>query len=149
MFKDLVNPRDPLASIKPFIKAGNVAIVEGMLEKIDVLKFGGDLLSFACKAGKKDIVSALIKRGANVMSPPDRIPGEDDYRGAPLTLQAAESGDLSTLNAIIKAGGSLKAGGFVAFSPKRKNLVISNAIGCAAWNGHKDLVEHLIKKMGQ
>ena len=54
MFKDLVNPRDPLASIKPFIKAGNVSIVEGMLEKIDVLKFGGDLLTFACKAGKKE-----------------------------------------------------------------------------------------------
>ena len=48
MFKNLMNPRDPVASLKPFIKTGNVSIVEPMLEKVDLLKFGGDVLTMAC-----------------------------------------------------------------------------------------------------
>ena len=56
MFKNLMNPRDPISSLKPFIKTGNIALVEPMLDKVDLLKFGGDVLTMACQAGKKEIV---------------------------------------------------------------------------------------------
>ena len=48
MFKNLMGGRDPVASLKPFIKTGNVALVEPMLQKVDLLKFGGDVMSMAC-----------------------------------------------------------------------------------------------------
>lgn len=46
-------------------------------------------------------------------------------------------------------GGNLKDCGFIGFSTKRRNLVISNAIGCAAYNGHSNIVEQLLPKLGK
>jgi len=81
-----MNPRDPVASIKPWIKSGNTMLVETMLEKIDLLKFGGDLLTMACQAGKADVAKLLIKKGANIVSVPDTIAGEENYRRTPMIL---------------------------------------------------------------
>jgi hypothetical protein len=53
------------------------------------------------------------------------------------------------LGTILKNGGSLSDSGFIGFSTKRRNLIISNAIACAAWNGHKDMLDALIGKMGK
>ena len=47
----MVNPRDPVSSIQSWIKTGDVAVVTSMLEKVDLGRFGGDLLSMACMAG--------------------------------------------------------------------------------------------------
>lgn len=35
--------------------------------------------------------------------------------------------------------------GFVTLSPNNKNIVNSNAIGCAAYYGNLDMLKHLLK----
>ena len=90
----------------------------------------------------------MFSKGVTIDFVPDRIPSDENYRRCPFILQAVSSGDQDTVKCIQKAGGSWKELGIIAFSTKRKNLVISNAIGCAAWNGHKDVLEDCIKKVG-
>jgi hypothetical protein len=65
---------------------GNVAIVESMMEKVDMLRHGGDILHHAVSAGKKDIVDLVIRKGADVMNPPDRISNEEGYRKSPFSI---------------------------------------------------------------
>jgi hypothetical protein len=48
MLQNLMNPRDPIATLRPFIGLGNPTLIEPFLAKIDMLKYGGDLLSIAC-----------------------------------------------------------------------------------------------------
>ena len=84
-----MNPRDPVGSVKPFMAVGNAQLLEPMLEKVDMLKFGGDLLHLACVQGKREIVDLLVRKGADVNNPPDRIQGEDMYRKSSYVLQAA------------------------------------------------------------
>jgi len=95
-----MNPRDPVASLKPFMTVGNASLIEPMLEKVDMLKFGGDLLHLACAQGKKDIVELLVRKGADVLNPPESVQGEENYRRAPYVLQAVASGDAATLATI-------------------------------------------------
>jgi len=71
-----------------------------MLEKVDMLKFGGDLLHLACSQGKKDIVELLVRKGADVLNPPESVQGEEGYRRSPFILQAVASGDAGTLATI-------------------------------------------------
>jgi len=144
-----MNPRDPVTSMKPFIAVGNASLVEPMLAKVDMLKFGGDLLHLACSGGKKEIVELLISKGADIMNPPERVHGEDSYRRAPFVLQAVASGDAATLALVMSHGGSLTDSGFIGLSKKRKNLVISNVIGCAAWHGSSDLLDDLVGRLGK
>ena len=44
-------------------------------------------------------------------------------------------------------GGSLAEIGFICFSKKRKNLVISNVLGCAAWNGKNKILTKVISSL--
>jgi hypothetical protein len=46
IFKDLFSGKnkDPLTLFKAFIKIATPEIVDNMLEKIDVIKYGGDLM---------------------------------------------------------------------------------------------------------
>lgn len=73
MLQNLMNPRDPIATLRPFIGLGNPTLIEPFLAKIDMLKYGGDLLSIACQEGKRDIVELFITRGADILSPPERV----------------------------------------------------------------------------
>lgn len=72
------------------------------VEKVDMLRFGGDILHYAVSEGKKDIVDLVIRKGADVMNPPDRIANDESYRKSPFAIQAVGSGDSQTLGAILK-----------------------------------------------
>lgn len=98
---------DPSATLKPFIQLGNKAMIEPMLEKIDLIKYGADLLQLACSEGKKEIVDLLVSKGADILSPPESVTSDPDYRRSPFSIQAARSGDLGTLEVVLKNGGSL------------------------------------------
>jgi ankyrin repeat protein len=134
-----MNPRDPVSALRPFIKIGDSKILQPMLAKVDLLKYGGDLLTVACQEGKRDIVEFFISKGADITSPPETIVGDDQYRKTPFVISAAQSGNWDTLQGVCQSGGVLSEKGFICFSKKRKNQVISNVLGCAAWNG-KNLV---------
>jgi hypothetical protein len=144
MLQSLMNPRDPLSAIRPFIKIGDVKIIETMLQKVDFLKYSGDLLTIACQEGKRDIAEHFINKGADIMSPPNTLFGDEQYRRTPFVISAAQSGDWDTLQGVCQNGGSLADTGFICFSKKRKNLVNSNVLGCAAWAGKNLLLKKVI-----
>jgi hypothetical protein len=57
------------------------------------------------------------------------------------------SGDYPTLVKILSHGGSLSDSGTICLSKKRKNLVISNVIGAAAWYGKADMLKEVVKQL--
>lgn len=79
------------------------------------------------------------------MLPPDKINGKPEYRSAPFSITAAIGGDYLTLKKVLSHGGSLSESGAIGLSKKRKNVVISNHLGAAAWHGQTDMVEQLLK----
>ena len=147
MLQSIMNPRDPAAAIRKLMAIGNAEMLGPMIEKVDMLKYGGDLLQAACTFGKRDILELLLNKGADLMNPPDAIAGEDAYRRAPFMLMAASSGDVETLELVVNRGGSIADCGFITLSKKRKNHVISNVVGCAAWFGRKKMLEFVLKRL--
>jgi hypothetical protein len=69
------------------------------------------------------------------MLPPDFIQSKPEYRTTPFSISAAMSGDYSTFKKVLSHGGSLADSGPICLSKKRKNMVISNILGAAAWAG--------------
>jgi len=136
---------------KTFINMGNLSLVETMIEQqnLDCFKFGPEFLAYSTLYGKKDIVDLFIGKGADIMNPPDTLDGEEDYRRTPYIILAAQSGDQPTFEAILKHGGSLSDTGFICLSKKRKNMVISNVVGAAAYFGKTKLLSYLIKKVAK
>jgi hypothetical protein len=51
------------------------------------------------------------------------------------------SGDYSTLKKVLSHGGSLADSGTICLSKKRKNMVISNILGAAAWAGQSEILK--------
>jgi hypothetical protein len=51
------------------------------------------------------------------------------------------SGDYSTLKKVLSHGGSLSDSGPICLSKKRKNQVISNIVGAAAWAGQAEMLK--------
>ena len=140
---------DPVATIRQFISIGNASLIEPLLKDIDLLKFGGDLLQIACAEGKRDIVDLFISRGVDLATPPEKVSGDDDYRRTPYVISAAKSGDLDTLEGLLKSGCSISDGGPICISKKKKNVVVSNVIGCAAYHGKRKMLEMCISRLGQ
>lgn len=95
---DIIRKTMPYANkemIEQFLASGNT----------DLLKYGGDILQSAAFHGKADIVDLLVDRGANIHIPPETIQGDDAYRKTPHVITASISGDVPTLDAVLRAGG--------------------------------------------
>jgi len=134
LFEKLINPRDPLAIVRAFISNGNTELAKTMSDRVDFLKYGGDLLHLAVKHGRSELVEHFLQKGANIMNPPETVQGNEEYRKTPFSIQASEAGDQATFDLIMSSGGSLLDCGPIGFSKKRKNMVISNVIGSLAFN---------------
>ena len=94
-----------------------------------------------------------IKKGASVDSPPDTVSklyidhgNTSEYRKSPFILQAACQGGLDVFENLLHHGSKITDQGFIGFSKKRKNQVISNIVGAAAFNGSKDILKYMLKK---
>jgi len=65
---------NPVSMIKLFIKNGlEPHLIEPMLDKIDMTKQGGELIEMAISLGKADLIDLFIRKGADIMLPPDVI----------------------------------------------------------------------------
>lgn len=93
------------------------------------------------------MVDMLILKGADIMLPPDKIKEKPEYRQTPFTISAAMSGDYPTLLKVLSHGGSLSDSGTICLSKQRKNLVISNVIGAAAWAGKAEMLKRVTKQL--
>jgi len=66
MLQQIMNPRDPASTVRKLIPIGDANLLGPMIEKVDLLKFGGDLMQAACTQGKKDIVKLLVQKGVDL-----------------------------------------------------------------------------------
>jgi len=58
-------------------------------------------------------------------------------------------GDVKTLNVMRQQGASITDVGFITLSKKKKNMVLSNAIGCAAYHGKTKMLKEVVQKLGK
>ena len=95
----------------------------------------------------------FIDKGADIRHPPETVSKvhseknkeSENYRKAPFIIQAASAGSIDAFKFLLQKGLQINEDGFVCFSRKRKNQVISNVIGAAAYHGHSKLVKQLMK----
>jgi hypothetical protein len=82
-----------------------------------------------------------LKKGADINNIPQAvIPISEDvtklkeveYRPSPFIVQAAVAGDIDNFKIILGEGANLADVGFIGFS-KKKNLIVSNALGAALY----------------
>jgi hypothetical protein len=114
-----------------------------------MLKFGPDFLAISCMEGSKDGVRGCLDRGVDILSPPESVQHADDYRKAPYVILAAKSGDLETFKLVLENGGSLGDCGIIGLTKKRKNQIISNVIGAAAYYGKNVVLKHAANRLGK
>lgn len=94
-----------------------------------------------------------ISKGANVELPPETVSKlyidhskKPEYRKSPFIIQAACHGDLACFETLIHHGCRITESGFIGFSKKRKNQIISNITGAAAFNGSTKILKQILKK---
>jgi hypothetical protein len=128
-------------------------MIGGMLDKINMTVDGGQLIQAAIQFEKNDMLQYYISKGANVELPPESVSKlyidhskKPEYRKSPFVIQAACQGDVDCFETLLKSGCRLGEAGFIGFSKKRKNLVISNILGAAAFNGSTKIVKYMLKK---
>lgn len=150
LFKGLLDSgkTNPAVLARKFIEVGgNKELVEKMIENLDPVLFGPELVQIACKAGNFEILKLLLDKGCDINNVPDVIQADDNYRKTPFLIEAASSGSMPTVNMVLDAGASPLDCGFITFSKKKRNLVVSNAIGAAAYNGRHQVMESFIRKL--
>lgn len=137
MQKMLDQFRDPAMIMKMFGSTNDPKLFSTIVETagIDIIKYGAEFMHAAAEGGKAANVTYLMEQGVDVNCPPDSIPKDETYRKTPFLISAAKSGDVNTFETILNAGRSTNEKGFVCYSRKRKNLVTSNIVGAAAFNG--------------
>jgi hypothetical protein len=80
MLAGLLDKGNPTKMIKTFIGLGNPEMLEPMLKSVNWIKHGGDLLESAIEHKKPELIDLFIRKGADIMLPPDSIESKPDYR---------------------------------------------------------------------
>ena len=94
-----------------------------------------------------------FEKGAKIDMPPDTVgklytdaSKTQEYRKSPFIIQAASTASWDACNVLLKRGAKINEVGYIGFSRKRKNQVISNVLGAAAYNGKADILKHALGK---
>ena len=94
-----------------------------------------------------------IEKGAKVDMPPDQVSKlytdgtrTHEYRKSPFIIQAACAGSMDCFNTVLKNGGKITEQGYILLSRKKKNQVVSNAIGAAASHASIDILKNLMSR---
>ena len=74
-------------------------------------------------------------------TPPNQT---SDYRKSPYIIQAACAGNIIVFKYLIDAGCKYTELGHICLSKKRKNSVLSNVIGAAAYHGKNEMLKYLL-----
>jgi Ankyrin repeat len=95
----------------------------------------------------------FIKKGCSVENTPDSVSKlyiehsrTSEYRKSPFIIQAACQGNLKIFETLIKHGCKIFDHGFIGFSKKRKNQIMSNVVGAAAFNNSTKILQHVLQK---
>ena len=76
-------------------------------------------------------------------TPPNQT---SDYRKSPFIIQAACAGNIIVFKYLIDAGCKYTELGHICLSKKRKNSVLSNVIGAAAYHGKNEMLKYLLSQ---
>ena len=94
-----------------------------------------------------------IEKGAPIDLPPDTVTKlyidhsrTSEYRRSPFIIQAACHGDLECFETLLMVGCKITDQGFIGFSKKRKNQIVSNIAGAAAFNGSTKILQFIMSK---
>lgn len=94
-----------------------------------------------------------FEKGAKIDLPPDTVSKlytdgtkSQEYRKAPFVIQAACTSNWEIVNILLKKGAKANEQGYIGFSKKRKNQVISNVLGAAAYNGRAEVLKSFLGK---
>lgn len=139
--------QDPMQFIQFFIQQGDPELMKGIIERIDMLKHGADCMQIACAAGKEKMVEFFIEKGVDILNPPELVQSDDQYRRSPFIIQAAKSGSIPTYEAVRRQGAIPHESGCICLSKKKKNVVISNVIGGAAYAGKLAMLKYLLESL--
>ena len=99
------------------------------------------------------MLKLYIDKGASVDSPPDSVTklyidqsSTNEYRSSPFIIQAAIHGNFECYEILMQHGCKLTEQGFIGLSKKKRNQVISNIVGAAAYNGSTKILQAVLKK---
>lgn len=101
----------------------------------------------SCILGKEKMVDFFVEKGVDIMNPPELVQSDDTYRRSPFIIQAAKSGSVETFEAVRRHGANVTEGGCICLSKRKKNVVISNVIGAAAYTGKIKMLKYLLEKL--
>lgn len=131
---------------------------ENVLPIIDSMKEKGDIsyyLFLAILHDNIDVVKHIIeKNGFSIFLPltvnPLSVYGDVNQNkeelnlvDIPLLILAAIGGSIEIFNYLLKKGADMKQIGHITLSPKKRNSVISNVLGAAAFYERSSLLEYL------
>lgn len=122
-------------------------MIRGILDKIDLLKNGSDCMQMSCVMGKEKLVDLFVEKGVDILNPPEAVQNDDQYRRSPYIIQAAKSGSIETFETVKKHGANVIEQGCICLSKKKKNVVISNVVGAAAYYGKSKMLKYLLDKL--
>lgn len=71
----------------------------------------------------------------------------ETYRKSPFVLQAAAKGNLDSLQLLLQSGRQLTEVGHICLSRRRRNSVVSNLIGCAAYYGSSQVLKFALARL--
>lgn len=71
----------------------------------------------------------------------------ENYRSTPFTIQAAASGNIESLQHLLKRGSNIKDAGPFCLSKRRRNVVSGNAISAAAYFGQAKMLKFVISRL--
>lgn len=140
---------DPFQQFRMFLKLNQPDMLKELLDSQDMLKFGPDFLALACVEGSKEGVQACLDRNVDILSPPETCIHVQDYRKSPYVILAAKAGDTATFQTLLDNGGSIGDCGIIGLTKKRKNQIVSNVIGCAAYYGQNKLLKFAANRLGK
>ncbi|CDW79057.1 ankyrin repeat domain-containing [Stylonychia lemnae] len=152
-FANFFNPSNPVATIRNMTGLGNKDLIAGMIDKVNMLVDGGELIQAAVSFNQPKMLEYYIEKGAKVDMPPETVgklytdtSKHQEYRKAPFIIQAAAIASWDVFNILLKKGCKITEQGYIGLSKKRKNQVISNVIGAAAYNGRAEILKNLVGK---
>ena len=94
-----------------------------------------------------------LEKGAKLDMPPDTVgklytdgTKNQEYRKSPFIIQAASTSNWPIFSFLLKKGCKISDQGYIGFSKKKKNQVVSNALGGAAFNGRSEILKNLLTK---
>jgi len=151
-FSQIWKPEAMVSAVRNGISMGQKDFVVQVIDRINTLVYGGDLMQAAVYFDQPEIVELLLLKGISLDEEPDSISkvyGSADaqaeaYRKTPFIVLAASRGNRRVFEYLVRLGRDPNEEGFIGFSKKRKNQVISNCIGAAAFNGHLDFLKFLL-----